>query len=181
VFERAVSNFERGRIAESVSAFDELIAMEPDLAPHLWQRGIALYYAGRYEECRRQFESHRRVNPNDVENAAWHFLCLTRLESPEKARAALLPTGSDTRTPMPQIYQMFRGAASPEEVLTTADGDIGGQFYAHLYVGLFFEALGKADESLQHVKAAADPRFARVGGYMHIVARVHRELRQSRR
>ena len=26
-------------------------------------------YVGRYDDCRRQFESHRAVNPNDVENA----------------------------------------------------------------------------------------------------------------
>ena len=61
----------------------------PDEAPYLWQRGIALYYAGRYDDCRRQFESHRSVNPDDVENAAWHFLCVARAESPAKARAAL--------------------------------------------------------------------------------------------
>jgi hypothetical protein len=37
------------------------------------------------------FYAGRTVNPNDVENAAWHFLCVARAESPEKARAALLP------------------------------------------------------------------------------------------
>jgi hypothetical protein len=37
-----------------------------------WQRGIALYYAGRYKDCRLQFESHRTVNPNDVETVREH-------------------------------------------------------------------------------------------------------------
>lgn len=53
------------------------------------------------------------MNPNDVENAAWHFLCVARAESPEQARAALLPVGSDRRVPMRQIYEMFRGTLSP--------------------------------------------------------------------
>ena len=86
---RAVADFENGRFAESSAAFDSLAKAAPERAPYLWQRGIALYYAGRYEDCRRQFESHRAVNPDDVENAAWHFLCVARDESPAKARAGL--------------------------------------------------------------------------------------------
>src|SRR6185437_823167 len=105
VFDRAVDDFERGRVTESASGFDNLAKLVPSMAPELWQRGIALYYAGRYKDCRAQFESHRTVNPNDVENPAWHFLCVARAESPEKARAALLPVGPDTRIPMREIYR----------------------------------------------------------------------------
>ena len=60
ILNRAVAEFENGRFAESAAAFDSLAKAVPDQAPHLWQRGIALYYAGRYDDCRRQFESHRR-------------------------------------------------------------------------------------------------------------------------
>src|SRR4029078_7815766 len=95
------------------------------------RRGIALYYAGRYADCRRQFESHRSVNPDDVENAAWHFLCVARAASPEKARAALLPVGPDARVPMREVYEMFRGALTPDRVLAAAGSRLDGQFYAH--------------------------------------------------
>ena len=95
LLDRAVTDFEGGRIAESAAGFDALIQLRPDVAPQLWQRGITLYYAGRFADCRAQFESHRTVNPNDVENAAWHFLCVARAESVVKARAALLPVGPD--------------------------------------------------------------------------------------
>jgi len=81
--------------------------------------GIALYYAGRFKDCRAQFESHRTVNPDDVENAAWHFLCVARAESVTSARAALLPVGPDPRVPMRQIYQMFRGAFQKTQVSAT--------------------------------------------------------------
>src|SRR4030095_5214325 len=84
VFDRAIADFQRGRVAESVAGFDKLVKLVPDTEPQLWQRGIALYYVGRYRDCRAQFESHRTVNPNDVENAAWHFLCVARAESPQK-------------------------------------------------------------------------------------------------
>lgn len=170
---QAMADFEAGRVAESVAGFDRVAKLAPADAPYLWQRGIALYYVGRYRECRDQFESHRTVNPNDVENAAWHFLCVAGAESIEKARAAALPVGPDARVPMREIYQMFKGALSPETVLASAAGRPEALFYAHLYVGLYFEALGRAQEARQHIAAAADDRYARVGGYMHSVARVH--------
>ena len=175
VFDRAVADFRGGRIADSVKGFDQVARLVPNYAPQLWQRGIALYYAGRYQDCRAQFESHRTVNPNDVENAAWHFLCVARAESPEKARAALLPVGSDARVPMAQVYRMFRGEFAPEGLLAAAGNSVEAQFYAHLYLGLYFEALGKKQEAREHITAAASDRY-QVGGYMHDVARVHLRL-----
>src|SRR5688500_16583652 len=168
IMHRAVAAFEKGRFAESATAFDEVAKAVPDQAPQLWQRGIALYYAGRYEDCRRQFESHRTVNPADVENAAWHFLCVARGESPAKARAALLPVGPDARVPMREVYQMFRGTLTPEQVLSAAGTQPAGQFYAHLYVGLYFEAQGMTARALEHIRIAAADRFERQGGYMHM-------------
>ena len=52
VFDRAIADFQRGRVAESVAGFDKLVKLVPDIEPQLWQRGIALYYVGRYRDCR---------------------------------------------------------------------------------------------------------------------------------
>ena len=180
LFDRAVADFRDGRLEQSADGFDRVAELLPDLAPQLWQRGIALYYVGRYEDCRAQFESHRTVNPNDVENAAWHFLCVARADSPATARAALLPVGPDARAPMREIYDMFRGASTPEAVLEAAGAEPRAMFYAHLYLGLYFEALGRDDRALQHITAAAAERYGRAGGYMHGVARVHLEVLQER-
>jgi lipoprotein NlpI len=176
-FDRAVNDFHAGRIGESVAAFDKVAERAKDQLPQLWQRGIALYYAGRYKDCREQFERHRTVNPNDVENAAWHFLCVARGESPEAAKAALLPVGPDPRAPMREIHRMFRGQLTPEQVMRAAGSDPGAQFYAHLYVGLYFEAMGDAKRSLEQIRIASEERF-KAGGYMHGVARVHLRLRR---
>jgi lipoprotein NlpI len=172
VFDKAVVDFEAGRVAESAAGFDALAKLVPSAAPELWQRGIALYYAGRYQDCRAQFESHRTVNPNDVENAVWHFLCVARAESPEKARAAILPVGPDSRVPMRQVYEMFRGTLSPDRVLAAAGARPSGEFFAHLYVGLYYEAL-RDKRALEHIRMAAADRYADAGGYMHTVAKVH--------
>ncbi|MYD71385.1 MAG: hypothetical protein F4W89_11695 [Acidobacteria bacterium] len=175
---QAMGDFAAGRLEAAAEGFDRVAALVPDAAPRLWQRGIALYYVGRYQDCREMFESHRLVNPNDVENAAWHFLCVARGESPETARAALLPVGPDGRAPMREIYEMFRGERTPEQVM--ADGERlaarrgpSARFYAHLYVGLYQEALGNDRAAREHLEAAAGDRYAGVGGYMQMVARVH--------
>jgi lipoprotein NlpI len=181
IFDRAVADFEGHRIGESVAGFDKLAAQVPRLAPQLWQRGIALFYAGRYKDCRVQFESHRTVNPADVENAAWHFMCAAKADSPQAARAAILPVGADPRKPMREIYEMFRGTLSPEQVLAAAGVQPESQFYAHLYLGLYFDVIGDARRALEHIRIAAEERYAPVGGYMHTVARVHLESLTARR
>ena len=179
ILDRAIDDFLAGRITESVTGFDQVVKLAPEAAPQLWQRGIALYYAGRYRDCRAQFESHRTVNPNDVENPAWHFLCVARAESPEKARAALLPVGPDQRSPMREIYQMFKGTMTPDAVLKAAGGELSSQFFAELYVGLYYDALNDAARAREHLTAAASPRFADAGGYMYRVATLHPRLRSK--
>ncbi len=180
LLDRAVAEFERGRIAESVASFDELVRVAPQVMPQLWQRGIALYYAGRYRDCRLQFEAHRTVNPADVENAAWHFLCVACAESPARARAALLPVGPDARVPMRQVYEMLRGALEPAQVLAAGDAGPTAEFYAQLYVGLYYEALGDGRRAREYLARAAADRYAGAGGYMHVVATIHVKALQER-
>jgi len=180
LLDRAVAEFSKGRITESVAAFDELARLALREAPYLWQRGIALYYAGRYQDCRAQFESHRTVNSDDVENAAWHFLCVARGDSPKAARAALLPVGPDSRVPMREIYEMFRGATTADAVLKAAGTRPQGRFYAHLYIGLYSEAIGDQARAREQIDLAAQPQFADAGGYMHMVAVVHQARLQNK-
>lgn len=173
VLDRAIDDFLAGRIKESVTGFDRVVTLAPTAAPELWQRGIALYYVGRYDDCRKQFESHRTVNPNDVENPAWHFLCVAHAESPAKARAALLPVGPDQRSPMREVYEMFKGTMTPDAVLAAAGQSASARFYAELYVGLYYEATRNTTAGLAHLRAAASPHYANAGGYMHRVATLH--------
>ena len=173
VMAKAVDDFRAGRVEQSAAGFDQLAKLIPGQAPELWQRGIAQFYAGRFRDCRDMFISHRTVNPDDVENAAWHFLCVARAESPEAARNQILPVGPDGRVPMREVYQMFRGRATPAQVLAAAGSDLSAQFFGRLYVGLYLEATGDRVNGREFIAIAAQDRFASVGGYMHDVARVH--------
>jgi lipoprotein NlpI len=176
VLDRAIEDFRAGRIEQSLQGFDRVARLAPAEAPYLWQRGIAQYYAGRFRECRDMFISHRTVNPDDVENAAWHFLCVARAESPEAARRQILPVGPDARVPMREVYRMFKGELTQAQVMKAAGSDPSGQFFARLYIGLYLEATGNRDAGRAQIEIAAEDRFARAGGYMHDVARVHMKV-----
>ena len=152
----------RGDAEGSLAAYDEMVRRRPSIEPGLWQRGIALYYAGRYEDAAGMFARHSTVNQNDVEVPVWHLLSLSRVEGRGlvKARESMLPVGDDARIPFRQIADLFAGTGSEEAVLdaTKASGSITSQMYADLYLGLFAEAEGREDDAIRHVrKAAAAP------------------------
>ncbi|MBI3416291.1 MAG: tetratricopeptide repeat protein [Verrucomicrobia bacterium] len=178
---RGSEQFKLGHINESIADFDKYLELVPSQAPQHWQRGISLYYAGRFEDGRKQFESHQTVNPSDVENAVWHFLCVARSAGLDKARASLIPIQGDTRAPMMEIHALFAGKAKPEDVLAAAksgDQRIGFMerkfFYAHLYLGLYYEAIGDAKLAREHIFQAAEKSGD--NDYMGDVARIHAEL-----
>jgi lipoprotein NlpI len=179
---RGSEHFKLGHIKESIADFDKFIELMPQQAPYHWQRGVSLYYAGRFEDGRKQFELHQTVNPNDVENAVWHFLCVARSTGLEKARAALIPIQRDARVPMMEVHSLFAGKATPEDVLKAAG--TGGPptrqlnqqlFFAHLYLGLYFEAIGDNKQAREHIIKATGQY--RTDDYMGDVARVHLQLR----
>lgn len=181
-FRDAVSLFFDGKPKESVAAFDKLIELEPKAAPQLWQRGLALYYAEEYKKGREQFELHRTVNPDDVENAAWHFLCVAKADGVDAARKALIPIKGDARVPMAKVHDLFAGKGSEEAVVKAADtGDATSDehrnqlCYAHLYLGLYHEALGNTEKAKDHLLKAATTY--KMDHYMGKTAQVHVKLR----
>ncbi len=182
---RGESNFRAGRFAESVADFDEFLKRAPSERPHHWQRGISLYYAGRFKDGKEQFELHQTVNTNDVENAVWHFLCTARAEGLESARKKLIPISGDSRIPMAEVHRLFAGKATPKDVIAAAEAapkvKRAGEplFYAHLYLGIYHEAIGEPDPARSYILKAAER--ADQNGYMGDVARVHAELLKKKR
>ncbi|MBI4906417.1 MAG: hypothetical protein HY820_22495 [Acidobacteria bacterium] len=175
--ERGMQKFVRNEIAASINDFDEAAKLEPESAPHLWQRGIAYYYVKRYEDGRKQFEVHRTVNPNDVENAAWWYLCMAKLGRREEARAKLLPVGPDDRVPMTEVYALYAGRGAEKDVLAAiAKGNPDTperkmrEFYGYLYLGLYAETHGDLKKAREMLRKSVDTQ---TGGYMLAVARIH--------
>jgi lipoprotein NlpI len=175
--QRGEVRFKLGELNGAVADFDEVIRLRPATAPRHWQRGIALFYAGRHADGRDQFARHRQVNPDDVENAAWHYLCVAKLAGADEARRQLLPVGPDPRVPMKEIHALYAGRGTAEQVRAAAEQAAdpavraAARFYADLYLGLFEEAAGRRESSARLIAAAA--KAADAHGYMGDVARVH--------
>ncbi len=171
--QRGIALFKAGKIKESIDAFDRQIDLDPDARISHWQRGIAYYYAGRFDDGRRQFEGYQDFDSNDVENAVWRFMCMARTDGIDKARKDILKIGNDKRVPMRQVYDLYKGDLKPEDVLKAAKAD-NERFYAHLYVGIYYDLLGDKKQALEHLNKATEDY--RISHYMWDVARVHRDL-----
>ena len=174
--QRGMVSFKLEEIAPAIADFDRAEHLNPALTPSLWQRGIAYYYAGRFEDGARQFEIDLTVNAHDVEETVWRYLCQAQLQGVPAARASLLPVRHDPRPVMGWVYQLFAGACAPE-VMLAQYRDAGRQerFYSQLYVGLYYEAAREVERARQHITQAAEMQIWE--DYMGWVAHVHQHLR----
>lgn len=182
---RGQKRFYSGDIKGSIEDFDAYLEILPEDDPKHWQRGISYYYADRFADGKAQFERHQTFNTQDVENAVWHFLCAVRAPggSLQAARKNLIPISKDTRVPMKEVHQLFAGTGTPEAVLAAAKGEQekGGKvarnamLYAHLYLGLFYEATGKEELMKKHISQAAGE--FKMDHYMGMTAQIHAKLR----
>jgi lipoprotein NlpI len=177
---RGRANFCLGNIKKSVADFDKYVQLEPAAESRQWERGISYYYAGEYEKGAKQFELYQTYHNQDVENSTWRYLCVAAKDGVEKAQKDLLPIDDDRRVPMMQIYDLYRGKNKPEDVFKaveagnpTPEAKNAREFYANLYVGLWYQAAGKTDLARQHILAAEKHK---IGHYMWDVAHIHADL-----
>lgn len=169
--------YRSGHTEESLPLFDRAVELEPQKAAHNWQRGLALCSLGKFEAGAAQFQSHHEVNPDDVENSAWYFLCIAKTKGLEAARATVIPSRGDGREPMMSVLRMLQGKLEPEGVLraavqntTPGRGRRLAQFYADLYVGLYHDALGDREQAVHYLKRCQQYG---IQGYMADCARVY--------
>jgi tetratricopeptide (TPR) repeat protein len=173
---RGMASFQLGNIAASIDDFDRAERLNPALTPFLWQRGIAYYYVGRFEDGAQQFATDLTVNGHDVEETVWRYLCQAQVQGAEAARHALLPVRGDSRPVMSWVYQLFAGTCEPEAVIAQyANAGRRERFYSALYVGFFYEAKRDPERARHYVSLAADMQVTE--DYMGWVAIVHRRLR----
>lgn len=178
--------FRAGRIRESIVDFDTYVRLQPQAEPQQWERGIAYFYAGQFEKGAAQFELYQTFDGHDVENSVWRFLCMVPKQGVARAQEVMLPIENDRRIPMMNVYELFRGKCQPNDVLTAARAGnpdptvlAGRLFYAHLYLGLWYDALGKKDDARRYTDLAADEKLKshpRINQYMWDVARIHQKF-----
>lgn len=177
--------FRAGKVKESSAAFDQHVKLAPRLESRQWERGISHYYAGRYKDGAKQFELYQTYHDSDVENSVWRFLCMVPTHGVEKSRKVMLPIEGDRRPAMMKVFELYRGTAKEADIWKELEAEglpavlkESGSFYAHLYLGLYYEVLKKTKEAKKHIELAADEKYLknpRVNSYMWDVARIHKE------
>ncbi len=171
----ADAHLRAGDAAEATALYQQAIQRRGEAEPFLWQYGIALFFVNRFAEGRDLFVKHRMVNPRDVENAAWHFLCAAKATNLQKARQILLPAPDDPRPPMKQILTRLAGGDDQEieaavAVLVETPAHDSARFYADLYLGLIADAEGDSAAARRYMRQAAKTKST---NYMADVARVY--------
>lgn len=184
--------FFRGRFAEAVADFDRMVELQPDLETSHWRRGIAYFYAKQYKAAARQFEVYHSFDNVDRENGIWRYLSQVQALGKAEARKGLLKYEKDDREPFPDVYRLFAGELTGEQVLDrisaakiTAAEREKRLFYAELYVGLNDFVEGRLESAEKHLEAATKNRWGEQAGggpgWMWHVARVHHDLLREAR
>lgn len=166
-----------GDYKKAIVQFKRYIERHPEHEADLWQHGIALAFDGQYDEGRKLFELHRSVNPNDVENALWHFYCVAKSSSFEKARLGLLPAPGDRRAPMEELLKLYRGEVE-EAVVREAINQWpketrnyeSAAFYGELYLAMYADSLGDRKRAIELAEKAS---AAKEVNYMTDVGRIY--------
>lgn len=169
--------YRAGYTQDSLPFFEQSNKLAPEGAPHNWQRGIALASAGKWKEGAEQFKTHHDVNPDDVENSAWYFLCVAKSKDLKAAEATVIPSRGDGRQPMMSILQMLKKEITPEAVVEAAKSNTPegrsrqtALFYADLYLGLYYDSLNDDENAIKYLKRSCGYG---IDGYMADTARVY--------
>jgi tetratricopeptide (TPR) repeat protein len=174
---RGMVNFQLAKIEESIQDFDTAEQLDSKLKPYLWQRGLSYYYAERFAEGAQQFEIDLTVNPQDVEETVWRYLCIARSVGVLEARNSLLTVKNDPRRIMRSVYDLFAGTCTPDDVLNIGKLEgLKGKFYSHLYLGLYYEVENNLDLAQEYLLKAADKY--KIDDYMWYLAQVHKKVRE---
>ncbi|MBD2365300.1 hypothetical protein H6G36_29810 [Anabaena minutissima FACHB-250] len=172
---RGMIRFKLARIEESIQDFDKAEQLDTRLKPYLWQRGLSYYYAERFAEGAQQFEIDLTVNSQDVEETVWRYLCMARLVGVTEARNSLLTVKNDPRKIMQSVYDLYAENCTVDDLLAVGKlaGD-RGEFYAHLYLGLYYEAQNNLELAKDYLVKAADDY--KIEDYMWYLAQVHKKI-----
>lgn len=179
--------FFQGRFAEAIADYEQMTQLDPSLDAQHWRRAIAHFYAGHYDKAAAQCEKYHAFDNVDRENGIWRYLCQRKAGGVEKARLELIKYTKDDREPFGDIYRMFEGKMTGEEILSkiraakiTDEERNKRLFYAELYVGLNDAVEGRNHAAIGHLEASSGNRWGATAGYgphyMWQVGRRHLEL-----
>lgn len=185
--QRGDVRFFLGDFKEAVADYEKMVQLDPALDAQHWRRAIAHFYAGDHAQAAKQCEKYHAFDNVDRENGIWRYLCQRKAGGREEARKELIKYTKDDREPFGDLYRMFEGKLTGDEILTKiraaklSDDERNKRlFYADLYVGLNDAIEGRTDSAITHLEAASKNRWGAEAGYgphyMWQVGKRHLEL-----
>lgn len=179
-----------GEFERAESDYVEMVRLKPELDASHWRLGIAMFFAGHPEKAAQQFDKYNSFDNVDRENGIWRYLSHYRAFGREEARRQLLRYEKDDRPPFKEVYQLFDGGLTADDVLSAIPDDLAATdrdprlFYSHLYIGMNQVVESKtaaAKASLRNATLNSWPRKAGFGpAFMWHVGRLqYLELQKS--
>ena len=160
-----------GKFAEAEADYKKMSVLKPDLDASHWRLGIAMYFAQHPEDAAAQFDRYHSFDNIDRENGIWRYLSHRAAFGKEKAREQLLKYEKDDRPPFREVYQLFEGTMTADQVLQSILPDLPESsrqsrfFYAQLYVGLNEAVENNPEAALKALREAVKNDWPREAGF----------------
>jgi len=160
-----------GKFAEAEADYKKMSVLKPDLDASHWRLGIAMYFAQHPEDAAAQFDRYHSFDNVDRENGIWRYLSHRAAFGKEKAREQLLKYEKDDRPPFREVYQLFEGTLTADQVLQSILPDLPESsrqsrlFYAQLYVGLNEAVENNPEAALKALREAVKNDWPREAGF----------------
>ena len=160
-----------GEFEKAEADYLTMVKMKPDLDASHWRLGIAMFFANHPKQAAAQFDKYDSFDNIDRENGIWRYLSHYRAFGKDEARRQLLRYEKDDRPPFKEVYRLFDGSLTAEEVLKVVPDDTAAAsrdsrlFYSHLYIGMNQVVEGKTDDAKISLQTATLNSWPRKAGY----------------
>ena len=160
-----------GEFEKAEADYLTMVKMKPDLDASHWRLGIAMFFANHPKQAAAQFDKYNSFDNIDRENGIWRYLSHYRAFGKDEARRQLLRYEKDDRPPFKEVYRLFDGSLSAEEVLKAIPDDPAAAsrdsrlFYSHLYIGMKQVVEGNTDDAKISLRTATLNAWPRKAGY----------------
>ncbi|MEP3478122.1 MAG: hypothetical protein ABJZ55_02630 [Fuerstiella sp.] len=168
---RADSLFFLERFSEAVKEYEQMIAIDPELKESHWRLGIAYFFNNEPNKAVQIFEGYHSFDDVDRENGIWRFLSQFKATNPKTAGQELLKYAKDDREPFPDVYRLFEGNMTIEQVIDSIPSNLSAKeteqrsFYVRLYCGMLCVVKKQNSEAIKHLDRAVQYQWPQTAGY----------------
>lgn len=178
-----------GEFEKAEADYQQMVKLQPELDSSHWRLGIAMFFAKHPKQAASQFDKYNSFDNVDRENGIWRYLSHYRAFGKDEARRQLLRYEKDDRPPFKEVYRLFDGSLTAEEVLKAIPDSLPDSsrdsrlFYSHLYIGMNQVVEGRTDEAKISLRTATlnpwPPKAGFGPNYMWHIGRLqHLELQK---